>query len=157
LDRFSYAVAALIPPSFFYLQVELAGKPIKNRIVHWVIGFFVLFFALFSLTPFIIEEVKCFLIFEETPGILYPFFMIYFFIVLGCGLFILFKGFKDSSDLRRMQLKYTFLGLGFAYLAAATYLIMMFEPQVPPVYFILEMIYSGIIAYAIFKYQLLLR
>lgn len=154
LDRLSYVWGTPVIPLFFYLCVEMAGVKFEKKAIHWILLTVTVFFMLVTFTPWFIQDIKTDT-FEEVPGFLFPFFMIYLVFLLGYGMVILFRAFKSATGIKKDQLKYTFLALFFAFLAGISFLSTMIVPSTPPVFYVPEMAYAGTIGYAIFKYRLM--
>lgn len=155
LDRLSYAWATPIMPLNFFLCIELTGLQMKKRTIPRIVVSVAVFLILISFTPLLIKDIETSPSLEEVPGILFPCFMAYLIFIAFHGMYTLFLGYRFATGLKRSQLKYTFLAMFFASVAGISYLLMMIIPSVPPIYFIPEMAYTGIIAYAILRYRLM--
>lgn len=155
LDRFSYAVALLMVPSFAYLSMAIGQREMNPRFTRWFLWVpgFLLFPA--SFTPWLIKSVQTTPHLVENPGPLYPAFALYLLYWVGFGVFHVFKGYRVAKGIRKNQLKYVFMGFFFGLLAAADYIVSILYPQLPAVYYVLVTVYNSIIFLAIIRYKLM--
>lgn len=155
IDRIAYTVGVAVIYFFFQLCVEISRVTVRAliqrllKILCWPIGMLVL-------TPLVLKDVKVAndrLI--EIPGILFPLFLLFFFAYLGYGLMLLFNGFRRSEGIRRNQMKYMFAGYFFGFVSAISYFYGVFNPNAVPIYYIPQILYVSIVAYAIVQFRLM--
>ena len=155
IDRLSYLFALFVVPSFFLLLIEAARDEKMPFKIPRVLIIGMVFFALITFTPLLIENVQTKPTFKEEPGVLYPFFAIYFLTWISLGLAQMYKAFKASSGFKRNQLKYFLLAILIGFVAATNYFMGMFFPSTPPLFYPIEMIYTLTIAYAVIRFRLM--
>jgi hypothetical protein len=155
IDRLSYLFAVLIVPLFFLLLLEI-GTPSSERLkVPKVLLGSIVFFSLATFTPFLIKDVQIQPKFAETPGPLYPVFVLYFLSWTCYGLIRLYKAFRASEGFKRNQLKFFFLALVIAFIAAVNFFLSTLIPSVPPLYYLVEALYLFVVAYAVIRFRLM--
>jgi hypothetical protein len=150
-----YLFALIVVPTFFLLLIEVSssGKSVKKIPTILGVGFF--FFVGICFTPLLIRDVVLSPTFEEKPGILYPVFVIYFLSWLCYGLAQMYRAFRESVGIKKNQLKYFLLALIIAFVAAVNYFASVFIESVPPIYHVIEILYSLLVAYAVIRYKVM--
>ena len=154
VDRFSYFAGVPVIYYFFNLGQEVSGMR-ANRIFLRVFRFFSIGMAVTMLTPLVLKDVRVTDHIEEIPGPLFPLFVLFFVVVLGYGLILLVRGYRRADGMKKIQLKYISVGLSFAFFAGITYFVAMIDPSVPPIFYLLQMLYTSIVAYSIVKHRLM--
>jgi signal transduction histidine kinase len=154
ISRIGYMFGALISPCVFYLCLAISQKQISKlfKLVVLVLGIFLMAIAPTSL---LISDIKRTPTITEIPGPLYPLFIFHLIFSIGFSLFVLLKALRNSTGIFRNQLKYTFLAFLFAFIAGILYVAYIIDSRVPPVFYIPEMIYVGLMGYAILKYRVM--
>jgi len=150
--------STLIPLSYFHWIVSLLGlNRTKRKIIlsAYAITGAVLFF---SFSPLYIKTVSPIaeFAFWPKPGIVYTAYL--FFIYIGLvfyGLFLLVKNFKQTSGIRRIQIKYVLLGSIFGFGGGATNFFYWYDINFPPLGNVLVILYPVIFSYAIIRYRLM--
>jgi signal transduction histidine kinase len=153
-DRLSYVWGTLVVPLFFYICAEIAEIKFKN-IWNKIIKIATPILIIIAFTPWFITDVKITPYLQEIPGPLYVLFIIYLLTLFSYGLYLVFRSYRSAIGLRKNQIKYVFLALFFAFLAAGFYFAVMIDPTVPQIFYIPEMLYTAIMAYVILRYQIM--
>jgi len=155
VDRLSYLFAILLVPLFFLLLIEISKPTNESLKVPSVLVGGIVFFSLATFSPYLIAHVEVEPKFSETPGILYPLFIVYFLSWSCFGLIRLYKAFRASEGFKRNQLKFFFLALVIAFFAAVNFFLATLVPSVPPLYYLIEILYLTVIAYAVIRFRLM--
>lgn len=87
--------------------------------------------------------------FRELPGPLYPLFIMYLLCGLGLPLYWFFVSYFSSEGELHRRLKYMIAALIFGFFAAILFFTTLYVPNIPPYYFLLQILYGSIVAYAI--------
>ncbi len=153
-DRFSYLWGTLVIPSTFYLCREASGYEKTLKYFYPFQWSMVALFLATLFTPWLIKGVEI-QPFKEIPGPLYLLFILFFLTSIGYGIFHLYRGFQSAQGLHRTQLGYMFLALIFGFSAGGLYFITMLDPIFPPIFYIVELGYVWLVAYAILRYRLI--
>jgi signal transduction histidine kinase len=153
--RASYFFAVLVVPAFYYLCQELSDRRFdspRGRKILW--GSTILLLSIVP-SPWLISGVRTDPYVVESPGPLFPLFGVY---LLGWTILsftYVLRGFLSSSGVKRNQLRYALLSFFFLYLAAAAYIANTVFPQIPPSYYVPEVLSNIILAYAVVRYRLM--
>lgn len=153
--RLSYVFGLLVVPAFFLLLIHVSAKEGERPRIPVVLIAIIFVFVPLTLTPLIVKDVKTEPNFQEIPGPLYPLFSLYFLSWLFYGLSRLYKAFRVADGVKRNQLKYIFLSLTIAFSAAINFFACIFIPSFPPFYYLLESVYTLILAYAVIRYRVM--
>lgn len=154
-DRFSYLFALFVVPSFFLLLMDVGSTRESKLRVPKILSVALVFFAAITFSPLLIREVKTNPTFQEVPGPLYGLFVIYFLSWLLYGLYVMYNAYLGSHGFKKNQLKYFFLALVIAFIAAINYFVCMFSRSFPPFYYLIEILYTLVVAYAVVRYKLM--
>lgn len=154
-DRLSYVWATLLVFVFFRFATEVLGGHFLGRTISRIHGVFAVFLSAISFTPFLIRDVKTRPIFIEVPGPLFFLFAIYLVFSLGAALVGLHSAWRRAEGLKRNQLKYIALGIWVGTIAGVLYLLSMCEPSIPPVYFLIELIYVSLVPITILRARMM--
>jgi len=92
---------------------------------------------------------------SEVPGPLYPVFIVVFLWSLVYGTYHLLSTYIRTNGTRKNQLKYVFMAYCFGISGAGAFFLYVMMPNVPPVWYLLEICYSGTIFYAIVRHRLM--
>lgn len=149
--------AIFVPVTYLHFVLALLDElPRRKRFLIFSYLVFSIFFLL-DFTPLFVTGVQPELSFPfwPKPGIAYHFFLaVWFFYMLYC-IWLLYAGYRKSELVRKTQIKYVLLGIGFALLGASTNFFLWYGIPIPPIGNILVLAYIGSTAYAILKYQLM--
>jgi signal transduction histidine kinase len=158
--RLTYVGMVFIPTLFIHFVSCLLDTKESRR---WLIPSYLLSFIFLSIIPsrLLIHGVshKEFPIkYVPEPGIIYPFFMVFFFFLVIYGLYKLFISYRTSTGVKRNQMKYLLFGslLGYAG-GGANFLYSLGKEMYPlnPYSTYAVPIYVVITAYAILKHRLM--
>ena len=155
-NRWLYSGAILIPTFFIqFIQFYLDKIKIKILISCYVISTILL---IFNFTPFFVKDVvpKGSFNYASVPGIVFPFFVLYFFLIFVYSSYLIIKEFKNSIGIKRNQLKFIIWGTVIGFSGGSTNFLLVFEIiRFPPIgnYFI--SLYLFITFYAIIKHRLM--
>ena len=153
--RLAYAAAILIPPFFFHFANSLIRKA-KNTLVSlfYIIS---LIFLLLNLTPLFIKDVKPMVTvrYYGIPGVVFPFFVVCFFAIIGYSHLILFEYYKKSEGLVRNQIRYVLIATVIGFVGGVTTFLPNFNIAILPFGFYLISVYVVITSYAIAKHRLM--
>ena len=155
-NRWLYSGAIFIPTFFIhFVQSYLNKINIKFLISAYIISIILL---IFNYTPFFVKDIvpKGSFNYASVPGIIFPFFVLYFFLMIIYSFYLLIKEFEESIGLRRNQLKFIILASVIGFSGGSTNFLLVFEiSYIPPIgnYFIA--IYLFILFYAIIRHQLM--
>src|SRR3990172_10400810 len=158
-NKFLNTSAILIPVLFFYFVLLLTNKVQqykKELVVYMTISFLFLGLAIVFNDHFVrIVEPKMNFKLYPTSGSLYYFFPIQYGYLAIRAILILISEFKNSSGLRKEQLKYILLGNAIGFGGGGTTFFLVFDIKIYPFGAILVPFYLMIQAYAIIKYRLM--
>lgn len=158
--RFMYVGSVGVPPFFLHLIFSILEKNRTTRDHGIIIIFYsisVFFLASNFTSSLFVKGVKQTLDFEffTDPGILFPFFGIFFLSTALYALYELIKAYSISSGVKRNQIKYICIATIVGFSGAMATMLPMLNIKTPPFghYFIL--FYTLIVSYAIVKHQLM--
>ncbi len=149
--------AAFIPACYYHFVLALTERTRTNRI-SCVAGYLLAlaFCSIISSTLFIRDMLPKFsLKFWAVPGIMYHFFLLYFFVYVLMSLKILWKEQATATGRKKDQYKYVLIATLIGYAGGATNYPLWYNIPIYPVGNILVTLYDAIIAYAIVRHQLL--
>ncbi len=155
-NRWLYSGAIFIPTFFIhFILVYLQKIKIKLLISAYSIS---TLFLVFNFTPLFVKDVvpKGSFNYASVPGIVFPFFVLYFFFILIYSFYIVIREFKYSFGVRRNQLKFIMTASVIGFSGGSTNYLLVFDIiHVPPIgnYFII--LYLFILSYAIVKHRLM--
>lgn len=92
---------------------------------------------------------------DTPPGLIYPYFVAFFFTVVGVIYYQLIRSLKESTGNRRQQIKYFLVACVIGFIGGGTSFLPVFGINVYPIGNFATAIYPLIIAYAIFAYRLM--
>ncbi len=150
--------AVYVTVFYYHFVCALTDSVKKNRriiIAGYVIASFI---AIFIPTKLYIQDMVPKFIFKfwAVPGILYHFYLMFFFFYVILAVYKLFIEFKLSSDAtKRKQYLYILLASIIGYFGGSTNYPLWYNIPIYPVANILVTLYVGTIAYAIVRHQLL--
>ena len=115
------------------------------------------FFAISISTRLYIQDMVPKFIFKfwAVPGILYHFYLLFFFSYLLSAIYILFKEYKNSKEAKRKQYLYVLIATVLGALGGSTNYPLWYNIPIYPIANITMTLYAGIIAYAIIRHQLM--
>jgi signal transduction histidine kinase len=104
------------------------------------------------LTPFIIKDVKFSPGFSEEPGVLFGLFGGYLVWAVVFSLYRMLVAYRTVSNDRKIQIQYVIGASGMAAIAIASLASWQFLSDSLPLYYVFEVMFSVVIAYAIVKH-----
>ena len=157
LNRLLHIAAIFIPVTVLHFMFSLSG--ILKEKIKIVKGSYILCLILtsFVFTPLFIKDVepKFFFRLWPMPGVIYPLFLLFFFIYISYAWMLAFRLHKRSRGTKRMQLKYILIGLTIGFAGGATNYAYFYNIPIPPVGNFFICVYVIVYAYAIVKYRLM--
>jgi len=156
--RFLHIGAIFIPITFFYFVLTLL-KIVNQKKKILTLGLIAsLILLIFDSTSLLIKEIQPKFNFRiwPVPGIIYPLFLLFFFIYIVYAWILVFKQYRKSSDFAlKNQLKYILIGSAIGFLGGSTNYPLFYNIQVPPVGNLFVFFYIVLFAYAIIRYRLM--
>jgi len=149
---------AVFIPIFYYHFILTWTDQIKRRKPSLIIGYILaITIALFIPTKLYIQDMVPKFIFKfwAVPGVLYHFYLVYFFFYVVVAIYLIFKEMKRSQGIRKSQCKYVLWASIIGYLGGSTNYPLWYNIPIYPVVNVFVTVYVGIIAYAILRHQLL--
>lgn len=156
-DWVLHGAAVLIPVCYFLSVISITGDYKSNKLQLLSFSFVAFFFMLFVSSPLFVRDVipKAHFNFVPDAGPLYLYFTIYFFAVVFYTLYIVFKKYKNTTDLvQKAKLKYIIIFTIFGFGGGGSVFFLTFNIPILPYPLILFSIYPAVSGYAIFRYQL---
>lgn len=149
------AAAILIPILYFHFVTKLTDRPHSRELL---VGYILVAPLLpLSFTSLIVTGVRSRMMFRfwPEPGVLYPAYLGLFFYFLIRSWRLLYQEYRQSSFLRRNQLRYVlaYTVLGFA--GGATNFLLWYGILIPPVGNILVGVYMLGVGYAVVRFRLM--
>ncbi len=154
--RMSHVGASLIPPFYLHFVLSLVGKlQQRKKFLFFSYGLGI-FFALASLSPFVITDLqpKMFFDYYFQPGFLYFGFTLMFFAIIGSAIYGVFNSTRAATGNLRNQLTYVTMASLFGFGAGATTFPLVFDIPLYP-FGGLVFLYNMIITLAIIKHRLM--
>lgn len=93
--------------------------------------------------------------FREIPGPAMPLLVVFYIFTLSTAFAHFIYQFRNAQGILRNQMAYLLIALGFAFAEAMLYFLSLYVHISSGYYYYLQVIYTGIIAYAIVKHQLM--
>lgn len=154
-SRFYHVAAIFIPILFLHFVYHFLGK--IRRLPLLLAYYTGLLFLLLDLTPHLIQNVA--LRFGKSyypvPGIFYPFYALFFFVLVAEGLYRLSQALTTSSGNRRNQIIYVFLASVIGFAGGATVFLPTFGINLYPFGMHFVSLYALLAGYAILKHRLM--
>jgi signal transduction histidine kinase len=155
-----YSGSIFIPPFFLHLVLSILKKYLttRDRIILIIFYSISIFFLIFNVTsPLFVKGAKPTLGFKyfTDPGILYPFYGLFF---TGSAIYALskiIKAYSNVSGVKRNQLKYICIATIAGFGGATSTLLPIFNIKTPPFGYYFILLYTLIVSYAIVKHQLM--
>lgn len=161
-SRFLMIGAIFIPFTYLHFVINLSGnnKLVGLKKINYLIPIFFLavnFFDMLSNRGLLIKSVENRLNFEywPIPGPIFHLFIITWLGIVIFSTYLLYKSLKNSSGIKRSQIKYVLLGMLFGYIGGITNYFLWYNIPIPPIGNIFVSLYVFFIAISIFKYRLL--
>ena len=132
-----------------------AQKTVAVNVIHAHIAIFI---AIFIPTKLYIRDMVPKFIFKfwAVPGILYHFYLMFFFFYVFLAIYKLYREFKNSSDsTKRKQYLYVLIASIIGYFGGSTNYPLWYNIPIYPIANILVTLYVGTVAYAIVRHQLM--
>jgi signal transduction histidine kinase len=155
-NRWLYSGAIFIPSFFLYFIQSYLGRTKRALLI---LSFTIsVIFLLFNFTPLFVKDAvpKGSFNYASVPGIIFPFFVLYFFITILYSSKLVIESFRKSIGIQREQLKFVLLAYVIGFLGGSTNFLLVFDVlDAPPVgnYFI--GLYLLILFYAIVRHRLM--
>ena len=146
-----------IPITFFHFILYHLGN-VKKRINILYLGYVLaIIFALFLLSDLFIVELQPKFDFRiwPVPGVIYPFFLLFFSFYVNYSLFLIFQKYRNSTGNQREQLKFIFIGMSIGFAGGSTNYAYFYNIPIPPVGNFFVFFYVVFLAYSIVKYRLM--
>jgi len=155
-NRWLYSGAIFIPTFFIHFVQSYLNK-VKAKVLIFCYGVSTLFLLL-NFTPLFVKDVvpKGSFNYASVPGIVFPFFVLYFSLIVIDASYLIIKEFKISTGAKRNQLKFIILASLIGFSGGSTNFLLVFDVfRIPPIgnYFIA--LYLFVLFYAIVKHQLM--
>ena len=149
-------VGAIFVPAFFLHFVSTVVRGVKYKLILcvYILTFIFLFF---DFTPFFIRDVGPILSFRfyGIPGVVFPFFAVFFVVIAGYSHYVLINYFKGSEGQTRNQVRYLLFATIIGFIGGGSTFLPNFNIEVFPFGFYLVSIYVLITSYAIVKHRLM--
>lgn len=155
-NRWLYSGAIFIPTFFIhFVQSYFKKIKIKILILSYLVSIILLFF---NFTALFVKNVvpKGSFNYASVPGIIFPFFVLYFSLMVIYASYLIIKEFKNSTGIKRNQLKFIILASVIGFSGGSTNFLLVFDIfHIPPIgnYFIA--LYLFVLFYAIIKHHLM--
>ena len=149
--------ATFLPVTFLHFILEFLGQ-VKQKKKVLIFGYIIsAIIALTAPTNLFIKDVKDRFLFKlwPVPGVIYPLFLLLFFICLFYAFYLLFKAFKRSEGSLRQQLKYIITGGIISFVGGSTNYFLFYNIFIIPFGNAFVFLYILIYAYAIVRYRLM--
>jgi two-component system, NtrC family, sensor kinase len=133
-NRWLYSGAIFIPTFFLQFVQSYLGKVRRNLLpLCYTISTILL---IFNFTPFFVNDLipKGSFNYASVPGIVFPFFVLYFFLALIYSFFLIIKELRNLAGMRRNQLKFVLLGAVIGFSGGSTNYLLVFDViRIPPI------------------------
>ena len=148
--------AILIPLFYLYFILRLTNSYHNYRKVFLTLIPVAIFFIIINPTNFFIRDVfaKGSFNFAPDAGLLYFYFMLYFFAVSIYAQVILFRAIKTTPGTDSLRLWYVFYSSIAGFIGGGSVFFLTFNVQIPPFPIVLFAFYPMIIVYAILRHRL---
>jgi signal transduction histidine kinase len=133
-NRWLYSGAIFIPTFFLQFVQSYLGKTKRTLLTSCYILSAIL--LIFNFTPFFVKDLvpKGSFNYASVPGIIFPFFVLYFFSAIVYSFFLMIKELKYSVGIKRNQLKSLLLGSVIGFTGGSTNYLLVFEViRIPPI------------------------
>lgn len=146
-----------IPATFIHFIFAITQKINKNKHSIYLSYLIATIFSLLNVSGLLVRDfVNVGVKYTPKPTILYILWMLNFTIWMAYGLYVLYKTYKTTSNLiEKNQIKFVFIAYAVAVIFAFTNAPLSFGIKIYPIGGLSSIIYTGIVAYAIVKYQLM--
>jgi signal transduction histidine kinase len=117
--------------------------------------FLAILFSIFSFSPLFISDVvpKFSMEYWANPGIIYHFYLIYFFGYFLYSSILLFLNFRRVTGVKRTQIKYILIGMIIAFMGGSTNYPLWYDINFPPYGNFFVAFYVILTTYAIIRYR----
>ena len=157
--RIMYIGAAAVPPFFLHFVFSMAlKKPFKRYEIILLIVYTCSVFIYVSIfTGLLVKDVgpKYDFNYYTKPGILFPFFALFFLTTILYAHFVIIKTLRNVSGIRRNQLQYILAASIIGFVGATSTLLPIFNIKIYPLGSYLVLFYPVVISYAIVRHQLM--
>ena len=133
-NQWLYSGAIFIPTFFLQFVQSYLGKKKRNLSISCYIISAIL--LIFNFTPFFVKDVvpKGSFNYASVPGIVFPFFVLYFFLAIVYSFFLIIKELRNSVGIKRNQLKSLLFGSVVGFTGGSTNYLLVFDAiRIPPI------------------------
>ncbi len=138
-NRWLYSGAIFIPTFYLQFVQYYLNRSNKRMLLSCYMVSFILF--IFNFTPLFVKDLvpKGSFNYASVPGIIFPFFVLYFFIVIAYSFYFIIQEYKNSIGIKRNQIKFLLFASVIGFSGGSTNFLLVFElVYLPPIgnYFI---------------------
>ena len=141
--------------TYFHFICTFLGKHKKYLIrAGYIVA---VFFSAFLFTPLFVKDVRPIfaLKYWGVPGVLYPFYLIYFFFYVLVSLYLVFAEWRKAVEPKKTQYAYLLLATILGWIGGSVNYPLWYGIPIYPIFNVFVGLYVIMITYAIIKYQLL--
>ncbi|MFA5976469.1 MAG: ATP-binding protein [Elusimicrobiota bacterium] len=150
-----YAVACIVPTLFLAFVLSVLERPLWCRSIQGSLAASV-FFILSLLSNRLIKAVHIINGASSLDvGLLYAFFVVFFSVVCGYPIWLLFQGARFAPPAQKNKLKYIFLSFLVAYVSGGLHFVSVYAHWEPVPHDVFLVIFATIFAYAVLKHRLM--
>ena len=144
-----------IPTTYFHFVISWLDIYKKNKYALYFAYFLSIFFSLFVFSPYFIKDMvpKFSINFWAVPGVLYHFYLLFFFLYFLYSSFLLLKHYFIARDFKKNQIRILFIGLFISFLGGFTNYFLIYNINILPYSNIFASFYIILSAYAIARHQ----
>ena len=157
--HFLYIGSIFIPTSFVIFVLKFLGLQQKNKNLVKLLYSSSFLFVVLNFTPLFIKgvEKKLNFIYWAKPGIIYPFYPLFFFACIVYGCYLLIKTYSSSveSNYIRNQIRYILISCFFGFGGGLTVFLVDLDIKINPFGIYSISLFPIIMAYAILKFRLM--
>jgi len=150
--------ACFTPVTYYHFVITWLNLFKKKYKIILKIGYVLAFFfgsLTFSKLFIAGMEPKFSLRFWAKPGILYHFYLLYFFTIVLVSTYLLLKRLSLSSGIKKQQIKYILIGISLSFIGGSTNYLLWYDINIPPYGNILASSFVILTFYAIVTYRLM--
>lgn len=148
-----------IAPTFYHFTVNFLRIDSERKFVYLAYTISLILIPIFFFTPYLLAGTnKFYWGYYSKAGLYHPFYLLFFFVVIIRGFFLLFIAFLDRdkqlSPIRRTQIRYVFFSFAIASVSSIDY-IPKYGLEFYPFGFLFMMLFTIVTAYSIVRYHLM--
>ncbi len=153
--RLLHIGACFTPITYFHFVANWLGLWRQKRILIWLGYALAVFFSLFVFSDYFIAGMvpKFNMRFWAEPGLIYHFYLLYFFVYVLFSSFLLYSKHKTSSGIKKNQTKIILIGIALSFIGGSTNYFLWYNINIPPFGNILASSFVIFTAFAIIKYR----